>query len=66
MKAMKEETTEIKQIKDDKDLSKLLFFQVYVATNFFVTIITIIRYVTLPIYQNISLQSRQLNVVSVI
>jgi len=33
---MKEETTEINQIKDDKDLSKLLFFQVYVATNLFV------------------------------
>lgn len=56
MKAMKEETSEVKQIKDDKDLSKLLFFQVYVATNFFVMIIiTIIRKV--PIYQNISLKS---------
>lgn len=34
MKAMKEETAEIKQTNDDKDLSKLFFLQVYVATSF--------------------------------
>lgn len=65
MKAMKEETTERKQIYDDKDLSKLLCFSTgFVATNFFVATIPIIRYVTLPVYQFLP-QHRQMNFICV-